>query len=130
KQVPMNIGTYQSSIYYFDTVQGTHTMVAYDSAGILTQATTTHFISPAPAAYLTIEPNYNTNNPLPVNNLLPFGKFTARDQFGNIATGDPKNGQYYTGTSSFTTSGSTTTVTLVDANTPSIRVSSYTFKKS
>ena len=115
------IGNSQASAYYFDMVQGTHTMVAHETSGALTDARITHFISPAPAAYLTIEPTFSAANPLPVNTLLPFGTFTARDQFGNPATGDPKNGQYYTGRMNFATSGSTTTVTLADANAPSIR---------
>ena len=119
----------QVTAYYYDMVQGTHTMVAHDNSTGLSDARITHFISPAPAAYFTIEPLSSAANPMPVNTLLPFGTFTARDQFGNVATGDSKNGQYYTGTvMNFATSGSTTTVTLVDANAPSIAVTSYTFK--
>ena len=83
-------------------------------------------VSPAPAAYLTIEPNFSIANPLAVNNLLPFGTITARDQFGNVATGDPKNGQYYTGTVNFTTSGSTNTVTLVEAEPSGVRTCTST----
>ena len=124
---PSPTGSTQVSMYYFDMIQGTHTMVAHDNANVLTDARTTHFISPAPAAYITIEPLASQANPMPVNTLLPFGTFSARDQFGNVATGDPKNGQYYTGTLTFGTSGSTTTVTLVDANSPSVSVTSYTF---
>ena len=88
----------------------------------------THFISPAPAAYLTIEPIATAANPMPVNTLVPFGTITARDQFGNVASGDPKNGQYFTGKIDFVTNGSAQTVTLVDASAPSVGVTSYTFK--
>src|SRR5207302_2811727 len=109
-------------------VRGTHTMVAHDNTGILSDARITHFISPAPASYLTIEPLASAASPLAVNTLLPFGTISARDQFGNIATGDPKNGQYYTGSVNFTTSGSSTTVTLVDASAPAVPISAYTFK--
>ncbi len=126
--VQMLAGNSSVSMYYYDTQQGTRTMVAFDSVGALTSATTTHFISPAPAAYLTIEPINNVNNPMPVNNLLPFGNIVARDQFGNVARGDVKNGQYYTGTVQFGTSGSTTTVQIYDATDLAHVVSSYTFK--
>jgi len=125
--VPFTTNSTQVSAYYYDMTQGTHTMVAHDNSGILADVQVTHFISPAPAAYFTIEPLSNPVSPIPVNTLVPFGTFTARDQFGNPATGDPKNGQYYTGTMTFGTSGSTNTVTLVDANAPSIKVSTYTF---
>ena len=126
--VQMLAGSSQVNMYYFDTVKGTQTMTAYDGSGGLTAATTTHYISPAPAAYITIEPYWNATTPLPVNNLLPMGKFVARDQFGNIATGDTKNGQYYTGTLLFATSGSTTTVQMYDSNNLTQTVSSYTYK--
>jgi hypothetical protein len=126
--IPFTANSTQVSGYYYDMVQGTHTMVAHDNSGLLSNARITHFISPAPVAYFTIEPISNAVNPIPVNTLVPFGTFTARDQFGNPATGDPKNGQYYTGTMNFATSGSTNTVTLVDASAPSVKVTSYTFK--
>jgi hypothetical protein len=128
--VPFTANSTQVSAYYYDMVRGTHTMVAHDNSKVLSDAQITHFISPAPAAYFTIEPLSNPINPIPVNTLIPFGTFTARDQFGNPATGDPKNGQYYTGTMAFTTSGSSNTVTLVDASAPSVNEASYTFKTS
>ena len=31
-QAPVGIGSIGASLYYFDTLQGTHTMVAYDGA--------------------------------------------------------------------------------------------------
>ena len=127
---PLNTNTSQVNFYYYDMVEGTHTLVAHDNSGHLTDARITNYISPAPVAYFTIEPNSQQASPMPVNTLLPFGTFTARDQFGNPATGDPKNGQYYTGTMYFSTNGSTQTVTLADASAPSISTNSYTFKIS
>ncbi|MFA5975390.1 MAG: hypothetical protein WC859_04410 [Elusimicrobiota bacterium] len=128
--VPLSSGSAQVNIYYFDTVQGSHLMTAYDGNSVLANGTTTHVITAAPAAYLTVEPNFRESNPLPVNSLLPMGRIVARDQFGNIASGDPKNGQYYTGQVLFWETSLSTSVTLVDSGNLTQPVSSYTFKAS
>ena len=61
------------------------------------------YITPAPATYFTLHHVYTLANPLGVQNS---GDITlrARDRFGNIAGGDPTNGQYYTGKINMATS--------------------------
>ncbi len=84
-------------------------------------ATQNEIITPGKIDYFTVEHNFTEANPLSVQ--LPGAvSVQARDYYGNAASGDPVNGNYYTGTALFWTNGSTDTVTLNPL--------SYTFTQS
>ncbi|OGS23062.1 MAG: hypothetical protein A2252_08050 [Elusimicrobia bacterium RIFOXYA2_FULL_39_19] len=106
-------GSSEHSIYFFDTKAGTSTLRAEGTCGSiqLVSATQNQYITPAPARFFTIHHSYPLTNPLPVNSN---GTVTvkARDRFGNVASGDSTNGQYYKGIIKFAHTGSTTAVTL------------------
>ncbi|MBI5743578.1 MAG: hypothetical protein HY952_03425, partial [Elusimicrobia bacterium] len=93
-------GQSYANIYIWDTMVGTSTVIGDASIPadgiVLPQITQDEYITPSTAAFFTLHHTYNIGNPLRVQ--TP-GNVTlrARDQFGNIATGDAVNGMYYTG---------------------------------
>ncbi len=92
-------GQSEATFYIWDTIIGS--VPVYVSGQVddvlLPTVTQYHYITPNKADYITLHHPYTLANPLGV---LQNGYVTirARDKFGNIATGDPINGQYYTGT--------------------------------
>ena len=93
-----------------------------NSAFVFTTIFQDETITSAKATYLTIHHPFSQGNPLKVTQPGTLTRLigadqvgvTARDLFGNIAKGDPVNGQYYTGQVNFQSSGSTATVSLRD----------------
>jgi len=92
-------GSSNSTYYIWDTIVGTFGIVMSGSVDsvILSSVTQNHYITPNKADYITLHHPYTFTNPLGV---LQNGFVTIkmRDKFGNLATGDHINGQYYTGT--------------------------------
>ena len=129
--LPAGSGINTVNLYFWDTGTTTTTLTAqavYLGANVFSPAVQSHVITPGPASYITIHHPYTTASPLRVNTPGVVSRSTtsleagepatigvvARDQFGNIASGDVINGQYYSGKVVFATSGSTATVTLRD----------------
>ncbi|MEO0223494.1 MAG: hypothetical protein ABIL76_00175, partial [candidate division WOR-3 bacterium] len=110
-------GNDSGTFYYFDTVVGSHTMKVSGrtaSGRDLVAMYQQHYITPAPIKYFTIHHPFNINSPLRVHEP---GLLTvkARDRYGNVASGDSINGQWYEGTIVFTHSGNPEKATLKDA---------------
>ncbi|MCS7151963.1 MAG: hypothetical protein NZ928_06225 [Endomicrobia bacterium] len=122
-------GNDSGTFYYFDTIAGSHTMKISGrtaSGRTLVPMYQQHYITPAPIRYFTIHHPFTLSNPLRVHEP---GLLTvkARDRFGNVASGDPINGQWYEGTILFSHSGNPEKVTLKDAIS---MTTYYTFVKS
>ncbi|MEF3279377.1 MAG: hypothetical protein K6357_00185 [Elusimicrobiota bacterium] len=92
-------GSSYSTFYIWDTIVGSVPIVVNGSVDnvLFESVTQYHYITPNKADYITLYHPYTFDSPLGV---LQNGFITIRirDKFGNIATGDPINGQYYTGT--------------------------------
>jgi hypothetical protein len=114
--IPGNAGLSQAPMYFWSTVAGGATIYAQaqvSGSNIFTPITQVHQVTPGAAAYLTLHHPYTANNPLKVG--VPGTiSIKARDLFGNVATGDPQNGNYFTDVVGFNSSGSTASVTLID----------------
>ena len=114
--IPGGAALSQAPMYAWDTIAGGTTIQAQALLGgndVFTPITQVQTITPGPASYMTLHHPYTPLAPLPVTNPGTI-VVKARDKFGNVAAGDPQNGNYYTGIVSFMSSGSTTTVTLRD----------------
>ncbi len=110
-------GNESGTFYYFDTIAGSHTMKVSGktaSGREILPMYQQHYITPAPIKYFTIHHPFNTSSPLRVHEP---GLLTvkARDKYGNVASGDSINGQWYTGTILFSHSGTPDKVSLKDA---------------
>jgi len=124
--VDVSPGYNPAPFYLFDTTAGTVTITAQAAInGTPVSGSQDQSITPGAAAYLSIHHPYSQQNPLPVGRTrtlhLQVGPdvvgITARDLFGNIARGDPINGNYYNGTVDIGTSGSSATVSMGDLTT-------------
>ena len=114
--IPGGAGLTRAPMYFWDTLVGGATIQVQALLGgsvVFTATTQVHDITPGPAYYLTLHHTYAPLTPLTVTNPGTLS-IKARDQFGNVATGDVLNGNYYTGRVTFYSSGSTATVTLRD----------------
>ncbi len=119
--IPGGASLSQAPMYFWDTTSGGATVYAQAQANgfnVFPQISQVEQITPGPANYLTFVHPYTTTNPLPVGH-IGLVTLQARDLFGNIATGDSQNGNYFTDTVDFWSSGSTNTVTLQDPGTNS-----------
>ncbi|MBI5240835.1 MAG: hypothetical protein HY926_10215, partial [Elusimicrobia bacterium] len=129
--IPVNVPSAggPAPFFLFDTNAGTVTITAqaYTNcsvvcAPVFPMAAQDQLITPDRATYLSIHHPYDQQKPLPVGDQgslkLQVGPdlvgITARDAFGNIARGDPVNGQYYTSRVIYGHSGSSTAVTIGD----------------
>jgi len=96
--VPIFPGQSYANVYIWDTIVGTAALTADASIPadgvVLPQINQETYITPGAAAYFTLHHGYSLASPLRVQ--TP-GNVTlrARDQFGNVAAGDPVNGNYY-----------------------------------
>ncbi len=114
--VPGGAGVSQAPMYFWDTLAGGTTIMAQaylSGLPVFASTSQVHRITPGPAFYLTVNHPYTTSNPLPVG-VPGVLSIKARDLFGNPAAGDPDNGNYFTSVVNFASSGSTSTVTLID----------------
>ncbi|MBI5884269.1 MAG: hypothetical protein HZB91_14330, partial [Elusimicrobia bacterium] len=116
KEVTMGVGVSTANLWFWDLETGITTITAQARLGavdIWAPVTQEHVITADKAWYLTIDHPYAPGNPAMVteaNNLT----VAARDKYGNVAAGDPDNGQYFSGQVNFYSSGSTVTVTMLD----------------
>ncbi|KKW40645.1 MAG: hypothetical protein UY87_C0016G0035, partial [Candidatus Peribacteria bacterium GW2011_GWC2_54_8] len=133
-------GQTRARFYIWDTRAGTTTIQAalvrqdgYAPAPVLQSQR----ITPGPADYFTIHQPFLMANPLKVSTPgllardLGGGRVlgvTARDRFGNVAAGDPVNGQYFAGLVRFSVSGDTTAATLTDLTASTDVPSAYWFR--
>ncbi|MFI5345202.1 MAG: hypothetical protein ACHQ51_02395 [Elusimicrobiota bacterium] len=114
--IPGGAGLSAAPMYFWSTIAGGATIYAQAQLGgssVFAPTTQLHLITPGPASYMTLHHPFTPANPLKVG--VP-GTLTlkARDLFGNVASGDVKNGNYFTGVVDFGSSGSTNNVTLID----------------
>ncbi|MEQ1918123.1 MAG: hypothetical protein ABL955_02910 [Elusimicrobiota bacterium] len=114
--IPGGAGLSQAPFYLWGRLAGGATVQAqaeFNSSSVFPMITQVHQITPGRATYITVNHPYTAANPLKVGGtgLL---SIKARDLFGNVATGDPFNGNNYSGAVNFASSGSTTTVVLLD----------------
>ncbi|MBI4422454.1 MAG: hypothetical protein HY554_01935, partial [Elusimicrobia bacterium] len=144
-EVPIPANNTEGVLYVWDTKVGTVTLsadVLHEDGSLLTTISQEAYITPGPAAYITIHHPFHAapdtangiTGPLRVGirGVLArtFGTppanlgVTLRDRFGNVASGHPVNRQYFTGSVRFATSGSSSSVTLSELTNP---VTSYFF---
>jgi len=126
--VNIDIGQNGGRFYLWDTVIGTTSVevsVVRQDGFSMPKVTQDEYVTPGPADYVTISHPFTPQNPLHVSapgilqrivNGQTLG-VTMRDKFGNVASGHPINGQYFTGTVVFSHSGSSSTVLLQDITT-------------
>ncbi|MCK5358692.1 MAG: hypothetical protein KAJ48_09880, partial [Elusimicrobiales bacterium] len=104
KTNPLNVTIYagysDTGIYIWDTVVGTSTISALATITAdsitLPEVNQEEYITPNKATHFTLEHLFTSANPLPVgaNGTIVL---KARDEYGNVASGDAVNGQYYLG---------------------------------
>ncbi|HWX08887.1 MAG TPA: hypothetical protein VNY33_02820, partial [Gaiellaceae bacterium] len=114
--IPASGGFTAAPMYFWDTVTGGATVYAQAQiagTNVFAPISQIEPITAGPAYYLTVHHPYTTANPLAVGH-VGIVTIKARDLFGNVAAGDPQNGNYFTDKVGFTSSGSTLTVTLQD----------------
>ncbi|HOI42015.1 MAG TPA: hypothetical protein PK523_03635, partial [Elusimicrobiales bacterium] len=115
KQFDINANETEMTLYAWDTKAGTGTLnvsALVGDTGLFPLADNSQdvVITPARAAYFSIHHNFTSATPLKVtddtrslaasrseNGAAVTWGVNARDRFGNVARGDPSNGQYYTG---------------------------------
>ncbi|MCB4791979.1 MAG: hypothetical protein LHV68_08835 [Elusimicrobia bacterium] len=107
--ITLNIGDSTANFYFKSEIAGTVPIEAW--IGGLQHTVQNQTITPNKIRYFTIEHSYTNATPLSVQ--IP-GPITvqARDQYGNRASGDTINGNYYVSKARFWSWGSTATVTL------------------
>ncbi|MFC1521331.1 fibronectin type III domain-containing protein [Elusimicrobiota bacterium] len=126
-QLVISAGNNSGSVYIWDTAVGKISIRA--KAYELVSASQDQWVTPGIPRYFTIHHPFTNTNPLKVGN-IGVATVTVRDAFGNVASGDPDNGQYFTGPVLFNHSGTTTTVSLtnIDGNAPNtVGATFYTF---